>query len=102
MKKFKRIKAQDFELQRVQENAGITLDELTNIEILNGNLISVILSSSDTQVAHKLHRPALGYFVVRCSSPGGIVFDSATINSLPNEFLILKATATVTVTLWIF
>ena len=103
MRSFKKINTAVFDIQRVQENAATTFADITQIAFLNGTAVQATLNNAtDTSVEHGLGRDPIGYFATSCSSPGGAVFESATVNNLRTKFLLLRATASVSVTLWIF
>lgn len=101
--------------RKVTEGVTAVLRKLfATVALLNGRLIdTVALASSgqvgplvlttgkDVAVQHSLGRPAKGYFVVKANGPG-VVYQSASVNPLPNQQIILVASATVTVSLWVF
>lgn len=103
MRSFKKINTDVFDIQRVQENVATSFADLVQIPFLNGTAVQTTLNNAtDTSVEHGLGRDPLGYFVTSCSSPGGAVFESTTVNNLRSKFLYLRATATVSMNLWIF
>lgn len=103
MRQFKQINTGDFDLQRVQENAATTFSDITKIAFLDGTFVEASLNNAtDTAVEHGLGRVPLGYFSVACNSPGGTVYESNTANNLKSRIILLRATATVNVKLWIF
>lgn len=75
---------------------------LADCPILRGVLLEdVNLTTSDTLVNHTLTRVPIGYLVVS-KDANAAVYTSSTSNLRPKEQLILKASATVEVDLWVF
>jgi len=61
----------------------------------------VELGSADTYVSHGLETTPEGFIVLK-SNAAQVVFESSTVNSNPNRFMILQAGGTVTVDLFFF
>lgn len=103
MRRFKQINTSDFNLSRIQDNAATTFSDITKIAFLDGTSIQANLSAgADTVIEHGLGRVPVGYFSTSCSSPGAALFESSTTNNLRDRIILLRATATVTMTIWIF
>ena len=97
---FNGIKAKSPELNRIQANIDTFADSVTSIPILDGNLIKdVELSSSETQVSHKLGRKYRGWIIVDKNAQQDVWVSST---DLTQRFLALTAAGSVTVSLWVF
>lgn len=99
----KTLGVSNYELSRIQEFTKQSFDELpTKFPLLNGAFVEdVEITSSDTPINHKLSRNITGWAVVRKDAQGD-VWESATVNPRPRDQVILKSSATVTVTLYFF
>ena len=97
----KKIKAEDRVLNQVQDSVAQALKPLLNMAIADGRLIENIEITSGTAsiVEHKLDRTIRGWIVVRKNANSNI-WESTS--SIPDKTLILNASATVTVSLWVF
>ena len=97
---FKSISTKSGELDRTQSNIKLFSDNIVNIPILNGRLIEdVVLSSSETNINHKLGRAYRGWIIVNKNAQQDVWVSSTTLNE---RFLNLTAAGTVTVSLWVF
>lgn len=99
MKRFKRINFKDDALNRFQGNCGETFDTITSNPLLNGLRVDdiAIVSGTNKSVAHGLGREPQGWFVIGQYSASSVYEISRS-----STFLIIDASANVTVDLWIF
>ena len=95
----RKIQSGDFSLMQVQTNTEQVINAIREKDVLDGVRVEgVALSTSATQIEHKLDRKPLGWLIVGKNGPGD-VWESATRTS---KLLTLQADATVTVDLWVF
>ena len=102
MKQYKRVIQDDITLNRIQDSVedfavSIIFPSINGISIVR----NVILTTADKNVNHLLNRSYLGYLVINRNA-NATVFTSLTTNNNQNLFIILKASATVTVDLMFF
>jgi hypothetical protein len=101
-KTFKKIFTNDFSMQKIQDNVQGELNRLNASPFQDGIFVkSVSLTTSDTKVEHKLSRVPMGY-VVTNKNAAQTVYTSTSVNNKPELFLILKASGSVTVDLYIY
>lgn len=75
--------------------------QIINIPILDGVLLENIpLTVNSRQVQHKLGRRIRGWIIIKQNADAVIYDDSANYDN--KTFIKLKATANVTVSLWVF
>lgn len=101
MKIFKKLFTNNYELQKIQDNVSEIFADISLQPILKGNFIDAIITTSDTNIEHKLGRAYLGYLVVD-KNANAVVYTSTAANNSPTRQIILKASGTVTVKLYIF
>jgi hypothetical protein len=102
MPKLQRIQTADRVLNMIQDNISNILDPYSSKEILQGQILpKVALNSGTNNVAHKLERPLIGWFIVR-QRAAGTVYDTQDSNTLPNLFLRLVASANMSVDIYVF
>jgi len=102
------FKSKSEELNSVQNSIRDVVNSLLPIELLNGYLpkkstgeiITYTILTTDTIINHGLNRDYVGYLVIDRNA-SAIVYTSPTA-SLKNRQLILRASATVTVKLFLF
>lgn len=95
---FRRQFGQSDELTQLQSNVEQALQPILRSPIINGTLIeSVSIGTSATQVAHKLGRKPLGYFVAAQFGPGEIWAADFSVS-----YISFTASTPVTVNLWVF
>ena len=97
----KKLGTQIPELNRVQDFIEQSVEPMENSPLWNGVLLpaTTLDPGAPVNVAHRLGRQPLGYFVVGRSS-NATVWDSPS--SIPSKFLALNTDALVTVKLWVF
>ena len=96
---FRKISTPNEELDRVQDNVELFANQLT-IPILSGTLLKDIsLSSSETQVSHKLSRAYQGFIITKINANENVWVSSET---RANSFINLTASGAVTIDLWVF
>lgn len=97
---YKKIKSDDEVLNRVQDQVATSIGQLLRTDILDGRLIKeVSLTAGANTVEHKLDRVLRGWFITKKNAFAD-VHDAVT--SQPDKFLVLQASAAVTVNLWVF
>ena len=71
--------------------------------ILDGHLIEnqELASGSTSTISHSLNRNLIGYVVIRRNAAQH-VYDVQDTNTTPDKTLLLTASGTVTVDLWVF
>lgn len=101
LKAFKRIDFKDRLLFQFQENVGQFLGQL-NGKILGGNEVKdVVIGTSTTLVPHELARSYQGWHLLDIQGDARVWRDT-TSTADNTKFLPLKASASVTVSLWVF
>lgn len=86
---------------RFERDTRDVVKGISSTAILNGVLLkNVALSSSTSRVYHNLGRPAVGFIVVDATSEVNVWRDSGV--TATSSFLPLVASATATVSLWVF
>jgi hypothetical protein len=99
---FKKVGQKSPEVTQFQDNCEQTFNRLTNKQILDGVLLEdVVLTTAALNVSHGLGRPVTGYMVIKRNA-NAVVYDNESSNTKKTQFLILRASATVTVSLWVF
>lgn len=99
---FKKVGQKSPELTQFQDNCEQTFSRLTNKQILDGVLLEdVALTTAASNISHGLGRPVTGYMVIK-KNANAVVYDNESTNTKKTQFLILRASATVIVSLWIF
>jgi hypothetical protein len=99
----KKIFTNNFELQQIQDNVLESFKDLGVNYILNGELVQDVslVSGTDQAVSHKLSRKPNGFIVVD-KNANADVWQSTTVNNIKDRVLLLRASATVKISLWIF
>jgi hypothetical protein len=97
------IQTADRILTLIQDSVQGWIRQLQRLApIVDGQLVTgVLIATTDTVVRTGLDRKALGFIIVNANA-GASVFLSPTANQVPNNTLILRASAQVTVDLWVF
>lgn len=98
------VNSNNREISQLQSNIVPPLNGLLANPITQGVILySVPLTITvDNYINHGLGRPYVGFIITRLYAPGAVIFESATVNSLPGLQIILKTTATVTADLYVF
>lgn len=101
MKKFSQFFTKDDNINRLQKNIDETLNQVLNIELLNGNLLEdiALVSGSINTVNHGLDRKYRGWIIVDKDANANIY--SSTSN-VPEKTLLLNTTLNCVVSIWIF
>lgn len=95
---FRKIRTQDKELTQLQNSLARIFLDLLGLEILNGRLIEdVEVTTSTATVNHGLNRELKGWIVVKKNADRRVWQTDITSTTLT-----LDASATVTVSLWVF
>lgn len=100
---FRKIRANDPVVEQLQRAVEDPLKDISSRLILDGQLLRdvVLTSGSDTVIDHKLQRNLVGWLVVR-SNAAATYYDKQATNLTPDLTLVLRTSATATVTLWVF
>ena len=102
MPKLQRIQTADRVLNMIQDNVSNILDPYSSLEIVQGQILqNVSLVSGTNNIAHKLNRNLIGWFIVRQRS-AGTVYDIQDTNPTSELFLRLVASANMSVDLYVF
>jgi len=101
--RIKQTYTDDDVLGRIQSNTSEVLSQIKRQNpILDGSYIKgVSVSTSDTRVEHLLKRPFQGFIVTKLNS-AAIVYESPSQNLIPDKVIILRASTTSTIDLYIF
>jgi hypothetical protein len=96
------IQSQNKDLMLVEQRWKSQLDPVLASPLANGRLLEnqVLVSGANT-LNHGLGRKLQGYFVV-LNSASATFFDSQSTNSMTQLTLVLNASASTTVSLWVF
>lgn len=101
LKAFKKTEFNDKDLTKFQTNIQEFLNQLNPI-LLDGRILSNIpIGTTTTEVPHGLTRSFQGYFVIDQQASAVIWRDTTSVAD-QSKFLPLKASAAVTVSLWVF
>lgn len=99
IQKFRRIQTSDTDLTLVQDNVANTLNPLTRVALLDGQLLTnVALSTVPLRIEHLLGRKPLGYIVTGLNQ-------AATIFGTESDARLMTLTASNNGTicsLWVF
>lgn len=103
IKKFNRIRTEDDNADRIQDNIERFSRQFLDKEIIDGILLKDIdlVSASTNELNHSLGREIQGWIVVR-QRASAIIWDDQDNNSRPELTLRLNTSADVTVDLWVF
>lgn len=98
---FKKLQTNTAQLNRIQDNIDMFSQSLVNLPILRDGVLieGLILSTTETKIPHKLGREYIGYLILK-QNAAEVAYISST--DLPGLFLNMKASGTMTVTLWVF
>ena len=84
-----------------QRDAKSSIEGLSKTLILAGTPVTVDLTTTTTAVPHQLGRPYRGFIVIDKTATCDVWRDK-TYTSQPATVIPLQASASVTVTLWVF
>jgi hypothetical protein len=101
MKQFRRINTEDYDLSRVQDSIEEVLSPLSVLPLLDGVLLEGVYlgsSASGNEVKHLLGRKPRFWIVLKKNAQADIWQISSVLES---KILTLKASAPVTVSLWV-
>lgn len=103
--KLSKIKTGEYGVDKLQDNLLQYFDTLFQyLPLLDGRLLTDIEFTADAivSVTHGLGRTPRGYLPVKASGEYGSLYDSQSENPTPNTTILLTATRTATLSLWIF
>ena len=97
---FNKVRTEDDNLRRVQDNIEAPLKDISSKTILDGQLLTGIklTASLPNQVAHKLGRKPVGW-IVSGLTENATIWEVKKPSSL---FLYLEPSADCTLSLWVF
>lgn len=102
LKSYQRVDSTDLAVREMQYRLEETLHPITSSEIIDGRLLEDLsLETTATDVPHGLGRAIRGYLPVKLSA-SATIFDDEASNTNKSEFVRLKASGTVTATVWVF
>ncbi len=103
MRVFQKIYTEDALQQRLQDNIANSFNQFEKLPQLDSVIVKdVVLSSTiDNVVEHKLSRPVQGWQVVR-QNANAVVYESSTTNTAPSSVILLRASASCTVSILFF
>ena len=103
MKKLKKVFTKNEDVQALQDNVAHYLVQLDSLPELDSHFIQDIrlTSAVDNIVPHELNRRIQGWYVVR-QNANAVVYESSTVNDNPTAYVILRASATCTVSIIFF
>lgn len=98
-----KVFSDDYNTQRLQDNISDAVRKIENNIITNGVVVTGIaaVSGSDIQVNHGLNRIPVGFLTID-SNAQVTVWQSTTVNNFKTKMLLLRASATATISLYIF
>lgn len=100
---YRKVRVDDNVLRQMQDAIEMPIRDISKRAILDGQLLEgvALLSSADNVVNHKLGKTLTGWLVVR-QNASSIIWDDQAANGRPQDYLILKCSANVTISLWVF
>lgn len=100
---YKKVRTEDTVVRQIQDAVEIPLKDISSRPILDGQILTDIelTSGVDNIVDHKLQRVLTGWIVISKSAQSD-VWDLQAANSRPQQFLVLRCSANVTVKIWVF
>jgi hypothetical protein len=99
---FQKLNTQDLVIQKMSDNLSNIFNQLNQCPFLDGNQVEVSFTQNQDQViAHGLNRAYVG-FVPMNPNNFGIIKVSDTPNNQQSQKIILQATGSMVVSLWIF
>lgn len=101
LKKFKKIDFKDKDVSKFQDSVDEYLNQL-NAVVLDGIILTdVLIGTTTTEISHKLGRNFQGWHLLDIHGDARVWRDTSSTADL-TKFLPLKASASVTVSLWVF
>jgi hypothetical protein len=103
MRVFRKIFTEDPLQQRLQDSIAQSFAQFEKLPQLDSVIVKNIALSAavDNAVEHKLGREIIGWQIIR-QNANAVVYESPTVNTTPSSFVILRASATCTVTILFF
>jgi predicted RNA binding protein YcfA (HicA-like mRNA interferase family) len=99
---FKKLNVKEEVINRIQDNTGKAINQLSNNALVSGSVLtSQALKAGDNTINHKLGKTLSGWFIVRQRGSASI-YDKQDGNSSPAQTLILNSSADVTVDIYVF
>lgn len=88
-------------INRLQDQLLESVNPLIKLALVNGVLISnqTITAGTPLSVSHKLVRNYQGWFIAKTNA-NSVIWESTSTD--PSKFIVLNASANVTVSLWVF
>lgn len=103
MRIFRKIFTDDPLQQRLQDSIAQSFQQFEKLPQLDSVIVSdvTLASGIDNQVEHKLNRPIQGWQIIR-KDANADVWESSTVNTAPSSVIILRASATVKISIIFF
>lgn len=103
MQIFRKIYTEDLLQQRLQDSVASSFQYFEKLPQLDSVIVEnvVLTSGVDNQVEHKLNRKIVGWQIIR-KNANADVWESSTANNIPSSVIILRSSATVTVSFIFF
>lgn len=103
MKKLKKVFTENEAVQALQDNVADYVTQLDVLPQLDSHIISEVTLNSavDNIVPHELGRLIQGWQLVR-QNANAVVWESSTVNENPKSYVILRSSATCTVSILFF
>jgi hypothetical protein len=103
MRIFRKIFTDDPLQQRLQDSIAASFQQFEKLPQLDSVIVSdvTLASGIDNQVEHKLNRPIQGWQIIR-KDANADVWESSTVNTAPSSVIILRASATVKISIIFF
>lgn len=100
---FRKIRTREEDTRQLQDAVEKVLNSILPKQILDGRIIKNVLVTSGTpkNVDHGLGRELVGWFSI-LNSANSVVWDSQGSNTSRDKTLVLNASATTTISLWVF
>lgn len=99
---FQKLRTGNNQLDLIIEKVYNTLQSITNLPLLSGQLIGPItLASGDNEVPHKLGRPANGYILTRVNA-AVTLYDKESTNTMRTQFILINSSGTCIAYFWVF
>lgn len=99
IKEFKKVEQGSFEGNKFQENVALFVNQIKLVPFLSGNAVKdIALTTSGLTVAHQLGRVPQGFFITAINANATVWQTQAS----DERFLYLDASATVTISIWVY
>lgn len=92
-----------FHLSQIQDNIDLSLSQVSNSPFFSGVFVvtDLVAGGADNTINHGLDRKVQGWTIVSKNAQADL-WESPTVNKLPNKQIILRTSNAVTVKLYLF